>query len=197
MDNCFPVNSVKGNNPKKEMMENRFTKVIVPFYLNKQTDSEGRLLSELWELDNNELEDEHDYIQWLFPLREASIHNHNAPIVNDAVIEAFLSEPRMRRNLLQSLKVMLRFYGLELNEAEDDTTIIAFSDDYEFRKKVWLRKYNHNYLRLTRILKCLMMFGLEEYAGELYDCLQKIYDEEGDKIGEETLQFWTEAVNSV
>ena len=68
------------------MIENRFTKVIVPFYLNKQTDSEGRLLREIWEWDDNELEAEHDYIQWLFPLREATIHNPNAPIVNDLVL---------------------------------------------------------------------------------------------------------------
>lgn len=176
------------------MMENRFTKVIVPFYLNKQTDAEGRLLREIWEFDNDELEDEHNYIQWLFPLRDASIHNYNAPIVDDSVIEAFSTDPRLRQNLLQSLKVMLRFYGLEMNDAENENIVIIRSEDYESRREVWLRKYNHNYLRLTRILRCLMIFELEEYAEALYECLEKIYDEEGDKIGDETFQFWTNAV---
>lgn len=177
------------------MIENRFTKVIIPFYLDKQTDAEGRLLREIWEWDNDELEHEHNYIQWLFPLREATIHNPNAPIVNDAVIEAFSTEPRLRRNLLQSFEVMLRFYGLEMNDIEARYIDITFSEDYESRKEVWLRKYNHNYLRLTRILKCLMILGLEEYAEALFECLLKIYDVEGDKIGYETLQFWTDAAN--
>lgn len=97
------------------MIENRFTKDIVSFYMNKQTDSEGPLLHEIWEWDDNELEAEHDYIQWLFPLQEATVHNPNAPIVNDSVIEAFSNEPLLRRNLLQSLILVLRFYGLEIN----------------------------------------------------------------------------------
>jgi len=179
------------------MIENRFTKVIVPFYLNKQTDSEGRLLREIWEWDNDELEAEHDYIQWLFPLRETTVHNPNAPIVNDTVIEAFSNDPLLRRNLLQSLNLMLRFYGLAMNDAEGKNIVITLADEYDSRNSVWLKKYNHNYLRLTRILKCLMIFGLEEYSEALYECLLKIYDEEEDKIGEETLQFWIDAVSFV
>lgn len=178
-------------------MENRFTKVIVPFYLNKQTDSEGRLLREIWEWDDNELEAEHDYIQWLFPLREATIHNSNAPIVNDSVIEAFSKEPILRRNLLGSLKLMLRFYGLEMNDTENKNIAITVSEEYESRNKIWLRKYNHNYLRLTRILKSLALFGLQEYTEALYECLRKIYDEKADEIGEETFNFWTKAIDSV
>ena len=83
-----------------------------------------------------------------------------------------------------------------LVDAENETVAITRSEDYESRREVWLTKYNHNYLRLTRILKCLMIFDLEEFAEALYECLQEIYDEEGDKIGAETFQYWTDAVNT-
>ena len=115
------------------------------------------------------MEAEHDYIQWLFPLREITLHNPNAPIVNDSGIEAFTNDPLLRRNLLQSLSLMLRFYGLVMNDAEGRNIVIILAD--KSRNSVWLRKYNHNYQRLARILKCLMIFGFEEYAGALYECL--------------------------
>ena len=51
--------------------------------------------------------------------------------------------------------------------------------------------FDHNYLRITRILKCLMTFGLIDEAQAFYECLRQIYREESDQIGGETFQYWT------
>lgn len=68
------------------------------------------------------------------------MHNPNAPIVNDSVIEAFSNERLLHRNLLQSLNLMLRFYGLEMSDAEGENIVITVSGEYESRNRIWLRK---------------------------------------------------------
>lgn len=175
--------------------ENQLTQRIVPFYLGKQQDSQGRMIQEIWAWDFRELEGVHNYIQWLFPLPEKSAFNPDAPIVNNEVIEAFQNDPTLRHNLLQSLTVMLRFYGLQRQEISQEKVIITQSEDYPNRKREWMSPSNHNYLRITRILKCLMIFGLEHEAQAFYKCLQQVY-KESDSIGDKTLQHWTNAVQS-
>ncbi|BAU10115.1 opioid growth factor receptor [Leptolyngbya sp. NIES-3755] len=169
----------------------RSTNLLVSFYLGEQRDIEGRTIEEIWAWDFEELECVHDYIQWLFPLAERSAFNSNAPIVTSEMIEAFQSNPQLRENLVRSLRVMLRFYGLQENGGE-----ITRLEDYSIRKSEWVDRFNHNYLRITRILKCLMTFGLEQYAQSFYRCLEQIYREESDRIGSETFHYWTNAVNS-
>lgn len=169
----------------------RSTNLLVPFYLGEQRDIEGRTIEEIWAWDFEELECVHDYVQWLFPLMERSAFNSDAPIVSADTIEAFQTNPLLRQNLLQSLRVMLRFYGLQ-----EDNGKITRSQDYPVRKSEWIDRFNHNYLRITRILKCLITFGLEQYAQAFYRCLAQIYREESDRIGSETFQYWTNAVKS-
>ncbi|HYX14719.1 MAG TPA: opioid growth factor receptor-related protein, partial [Nostoc sp.] len=68
------------------------------------------------------------------------------------------------------------------------------SEDYPNRKGEWVCRFNHNYLRITRILKCLITFGLENEAQAFYEGLRKIYRENSDRIGRETFHYWTIAV---
>jgi hypothetical protein len=173
----------------------QFTQRIVPFYLGEQQDAQGRMIQEIWAWDFEELECAHDYIQWLFPLLEKSAFNPNAPIVDDEVIQAFQNNADLRQNLLRSLTVMLQFYGLQRQKNDEGQVIITQSADYPNRKQEWVCPFNHNYLRITRILKCLVTFGLEDEAQAFYECLRQIYQENSDYIGGKTLQYWTNAVN--
>ncbi|MBD2412903.1 hypothetical protein FACHB389_06235 [Nostoc calcicola FACHB-389] len=168
--------------------------MIVPFYLGEQPDSEGRTIGEIWTWDFEELEYVHNYIQWLFPLPERSAFNPHAPIVDEEVIQLFHSNQRLRQNLLRSFTVMLQFYGLQCQESDEGKIIISKSEDYANRKHEWVGIFNHNYLRITRILKCLMTLGLENEAQGFYKCLQQIYHEDSNQIGAETFQYWTIAV---
>lgn len=175
--------------------EYSFTSMIVPFYLGEKTDVEGRKIQDIWEWDFEELECSHDYIQWLFPIDEKSHFNPTAPIADDDVIQAFQSDLRLRTNLLRSFSVLLRFYGLVLSGHEQAKVAVIRSDNYPVRKQEWVNLFDHNYLRITRILKCLMNFGFQKEAQAFYECLKKIYREDGDQIGGETFQYWTHAVN--
>jgi hypothetical protein len=175
--------------------DKQLTAKIVPFYLQEIAYPAGQSIQEIWEWDLEKLEGVHDYIQWLFPLTERSAFNSGAPIVDEEIIQTFQSDPHLQNNLRRSLTVMLRLYGLQRYESPEGKVVIDRSPDYPNRKPEWVRLFNHNYLRITRILKCLMIFDLPEEAQAFYGCLQQIYRENSDRIGSKTFHYWTDAVS--
>ncbi len=170
--------------------------LIVAFYLSQCPDSQGRTIEEIWSWDYQRLEYTHDYIQWLFPLKQKSRFNPTAPILNEAAIQSFRTNEQLRIRLRQSLEVMLHFYGLQVNESGSADIEIIKSDEYRERKNVWLNPGNHNYLRLTRILTSLKLLGLENHAKSLFKCLSQLYEEESRCIGSSSYGFWKNAASN-
>lgn len=179
---------------KVELEIQVIVEVLVGFYLGEQPDSEGRMIQDIWAWNYQKLEHKHDYIQWLFPLLERSRFNRKAPVLNDEIIQEFRNNKFLRIHLFKSLKVMLSFYGLQCLNPESQNIEITRSNLYNERKQEWIDPGNHNYLRLTRILTSLRILGLENYAEALFECLEKIYQEESKKIGTESLNYWKNAV---
>ena len=177
--------------------EKRLTAMLVPFYLGEQPDTECRMIQDIWAWDFEDLECVHDFVQWLFPLPERSAFNPEAPIVDAEVIQAFHANTQLRENLLKSFHVMLRFYGMQGSEDSEGNFVVTKSQEYLERKQEWICPLDHNYLRITRILRCLMVLGLERYAQSFYRCLSQIYREESDRIGGKTFQYWTNAFKPV
>src|SRR5262245_4888856 len=172
------------SNPK-----NLSSDMLVAFYLGEFPDIEGRMIETIWAWDYQRLEYTHNYIQWLFPMKQRSQFNPRAPILDDETIERFKRHPQLKAHLLQSFKVMLKFYGLQCSREEDSEVEITKSGEYLERKQNWLNPVNHNYLRITRILTSLSLLGLSNYAQALFKCLDQIYQEESRQIGRETYQF--------
>jgi hypothetical protein len=48
---------------------------LINFYLGNECDHRGRNIIAIWQWNNEQLETVHDYIQWLFPLKEKSAFN--------------------------------------------------------------------------------------------------------------------------
>ena len=176
--------------------EQTLTAMIVPFYLGEKPDLKGRTIQQIWTWDFEKLECVHDYIQWLFPISDKSHFNSYAPIVDEQVIETFKSNRLLRQNLLRSFSMMLNFYGLKVDKDKQGKIIVERSPEYPVRKREWVQMLDHNYLRITRILKCLMTFDLKEESQAFYACLSHIYQEDRERIGRETFQYWTDSVNS-
>ncbi|CAF1589502.1 unnamed protein product, partial [Adineta steineri] len=133
------------------------------FYTNKiRSHPDGDFIDKIhknWFGDHRKLEYHHGYIQWLFPLQERGL-NISAEPLQKHEIESISKNEKALERLLTSYKLMLDFYGFEL---VDDNTgeIRRLSDDsYKscFRN---LNSASHNYLRITRILKCLGEFKYE------------------------------------
>ncbi|TAE58132.1 MAG: hypothetical protein EAZ76_11575 [Nostocales cyanobacterium] len=167
---------------------------FIKFYAGKVADHRGRLLQDIWLQDYEWLEKTHDYIQWLFPLMEGSRFNIHAPILTDEDIQIFQDSEDLKSNLFTSLKLMLGFYGLSCAEKEDGKIEIKMNASFYERKKDWLHWGNHNHLRITRILKCLCLLGLEKYAQAFLKCLEKIYHLEKGEITKITFSHWQNAI---
>ena len=173
------------------MVEN--TETIIEFYLGDGTDSLGRRIEDIWMWDYREIENVHNFIQWLFPLREVSSFNRSAPTLNAEVIETFNSSSELKNNLLKSFDMMLGFYGYRRMKDRDNTSIIK-TESYNQRKMLWVTPGNHNFLRITRILKSMSALGQNEYALEFFYVLEELYQQNNKVIGDDTFHYWKEAI---
>lgn len=162
---------------------------ILAYYAGTGTDDRGRSLHDVLRFDDASLEHVHDFIQWLFPLRERSGANPDAPRLDDAAVASFRERPDLRANLRRSLDRMLGFYGLQRNG-----DAIVRGPEFPLRRH-WLTPGNHNHLRLTRMMISLRTLGLEGEAQALYRCLTVIAASEGG-VSNVTLHYWNDAVAS-
>ncbi len=167
---------------------------LLAFFRGTGTDDAGRYISEILSWEDSALEYHHDYIQWLFPLWLPSSVHPEAPILTDDVVEEFRGDEALRATLSRALERMLGFYGLQRRRMPDGTVIIEPGARFAERQRNWLRPYNHNHLRLTRILQCLATLGLEDDARALQQCLLDIAESHPGSITQETIAFWRWAV---
>jgi Opioid growth factor receptor (OGFr) conserved region len=166
---------------------------IVRFYSHESTDDRGRSLRQIWEWDHGRLEGVHDYIQWLFPLREPSAVNYTAPLITDSTVTAFAGNAALRDNLKRSFELMLDFYGLALVDGVKGPEVVA-TGTFESRSRTWLTPGNHNHLRLTRILTSLRTLGLRDYSVALFERLAAIYESNPGSVSPITFQYWQRAM---
>jgi hypothetical protein len=144
-------------------------------------DDRGRTLAAILAWDDDLLEWTHDYIQWVFPLRERSMARSLAPVLSPAEVEAFRRDPALQQRMLDAVERMRRFYGFGHGLGQDDA-------------RPWLSPGNHNFLRLTRILRSLRTVGLDAAARALFDDLTAVYDTHATIIGRRTYDYWCKAM---
>jgi hypothetical protein len=168
---------------------------LLTFYRGDGTDDRGRRLDDILLWDDQALEAVHDYIQWLFPLDEHSAFNPDAPLVSPSDRDAFASEETLARNLRRSLVRMLEFYGFRLSNG-DAGVIVERESTWQSRSRMWLHPHNHNYLRLTRILKSLTLLDQPMLARALGSALLEEYGRAPGLIGPTTADFWRRATRT-
>jgi len=165
---------------------------LLDFYGERGADHRGRTLSDVHRFPAEMLEQEHDFIQWLFPLRTPSPVNPEAPTLGEHDVAQFRSNDALKMRLRQSFELMLDFYGLAMKQHEGLVTVQR-ADTFALRAENWLTPGNHNFLRITRILKSLTVLGQEDLARAFLECLTTIFDDYRGIIGDRTWRFWTAA----
>jgi hypothetical protein len=163
---------------------------LVEFYRGRAVDTEGRRLEDIWGWSDHELELVHDFIQWLFPLPEPSQFNPDAPLLTPQDIATFRSDEQLQNNLRKSFERILLFLGLR-QEGNGD---VVEGDNFTARAEDVWDYPNHNWLRITRILRSLMLLRLEPEAQALYRRLENFYRGQRFPIRADTFRYWTEAV---
>jgi len=112
------------------------SRAIVAFLEGEGPDAAGRTLFDVLAMNNTALEQTHDFIQWLFPLREPSRAVPDAPVLTDDQVEALRDSAMAQIALAAATDRMEAFYRMTHD---------------------WLMPNDHNHLRITRIIRSLRL----------------------------------------
>ena len=120
-------------------------------FLEGGPDFKSRSIQDILAKDDDWLESTHDYIQWLFPLDVKSLSNRNAPVLMIDDILRISESELAQKHIQASVRRMKEFW---------------VTNDF------WIQRYNHNHLRITRVIKSLRLLSgsvaAEEFKGWLY-----------------------------
>ncbi|MDD3473379.1 MAG: opioid growth factor receptor-related protein [Syntrophaceae bacterium] len=121
----------------------------------------------IYNWDNEKLESNQEYFRWLFPL-DLSVEE----------VEEFRNDVDLTDRLETSLRKFLEFLGLSLVRFGKQW-IVAKSATFSSRRvAVWTHS-NHNWQRITHLLKSLRSLGRNDLANPLLVCLKQLRDREG------------------
>lgn len=147
---------------------------LVSFLKGTGPNHSGRYIEQILEMEDEELEDVHDYIQWLFPLTEPSAAAPRSPTLTDEDISIIKEDTIIQDNLNKALERMEQFYD---------------SNDH------WLEDYNHNHLRITRIIKSLNLLLDRDIAERFHHKIMKRVDDSKESVSNESISYWNNALN--
>ncbi|KAJ8496544.1 hypothetical protein ONZ45_g12405 [Pleurotus djamor] len=130
-------------------------------------------IHEKWNGDYSTLEWNHGFIQWLFPIQEHGMNYRSQPLQRHE-LKAMKANTAIIARLLESYRLMLDFYGMRLVSAETGMLDRSLPPRNFASRYMNLCRSSHNNLRISRILKCLSEFGLENLnAGFLLHVLNE------------------------
>lgn len=148
-------------------------KTLIDFLKGTGKDKHGRTHNEIINFSDEQLESVHNYIQWLFPLREMSEAVMGSPYLdNEEEIKIIQEDLSIQENFVRALVRMEMFYK-----------------DNDF----WLQPNDHNHLRITRILKSISLLNSKENAQEFYNFIMRRV-KEFQPVTEESLEYWKNAI---
>ncbi|CAJ2509582.1 Uu.00g146080.m01.CDS01 [Anthostomella pinea] len=178
---------------------------LVDFYDpdTKGPDGAGRTLEQILAWADHRLEIQHDYIQVLFPLPEGSVFNYTAPVIDEETFLYFRQHGGLKANVRRALTRMLAFYGFSIDceqpAGEKGKVTIEGKEGCTANFVLWVRRMDHNHLRITRIIRSLRVLGLEEEAKAFFEALIWTCDNFGrigdnlQRIGNSSRDFWQRA----
>ena len=146
--------------------------MIIGFLEGKTPDHRGRILAMLLQQTDHQAETTHDYIQCMFPLDEPSRSVNGAPVLTGLDIDEIRQSSLAQANLAKSARWFLGF--LERNDC-------------------WIAKYNHNHLRITRVIKLLRLLASDKAADEFRDKVLALAGDILNLVDQRARGFWDSA----
>ena len=144
---------------------------ILAFLKNQESDFKNRRLVDIWSFEDREIEVTHDFIQLVFPLDEPSHSSFHEVYLQLADVQKIKRCQVAVKNIKQSACWFLSFLS---------------------RSKTWKSGYNHNQLRITRVIKCLrLLIGDKEADAFRNHVLELVEDK--DNLSEKTIRYWKDA----
>lgn len=142
---------------------------IIEFYRDKHAvwvDANTRMTVEDMHtcMDFSMLESSHSFIQWIFPTDERSRFNPDAPLLAQDEARSIASNLYTALRVRESFVMIIRFFGFEMN---DDGDVVAA----DTHRLLHLVENRHNWMRISRILRSLLMLGFTQYAHSFFQAL--------------------------
>ena len=152
---------------------------ILGFLVGERGDYKNRTFMQMLGFSDVELEKCHDQIQWMFPLHEESLHARTYPVLTPSLVNQARKSEKIQENMRKAVKRMSDFYG--------------FTNDNRQKQRLWCKDFDHNLLRITRIIRSLRFFGLEEEAEKFYN--EAIESADYFCLSKVTVAYWWKAMH--
>lgn len=145
---------------------------LYKFLKNEEKDFRGRFLSDIWNFSDDEIENDHEFIQILFPLDKPSevvVHDIYLKNVNEFL--KIKNDKIIKKNIIKSKDWFVKFLN---------------------RNDQWKSYSDHNQFRITRIIECLRLLISNDEADKFCSLIFSMVGEETE-INEITLDYWLKA----
>eukprot|EP01102_Stenamoeba_stenopodia_P001873 TRINITY_DN11696_c0_g1_i1.p1 TRINITY_DN11696_c0_g1~~TRINITY_DN11696_c0_g1_i1.p1 ORF type:complete len:416 (-),score=59.12 TRINITY_DN11696_c0_g1_i1:11-1258(-) len=166
--------------PKLDVSNYRFYKGI------GRTKPEGLKVDTIlndWYYDYDELEKNHSYIQWLFPMFKESGVNHKAKALTREEASLIRTDLDCSLRVLDAFKMMLNFWGFRLVDALTGEIQRHEDDMFALSRLLNIVVNNHNCLRISRVLVSLGQLGFSRYKQPFLEALRREVSPTDKKTG--------------
>jgi|GEM_PF-2948598 len=157
---------------------------LIGFQLAAVPDIHGNYIDDLWANDNQWMEDQHNYVQWWFPIETIGMGDGiKAPRFLPSTTAILTKNPQILASvqgiMRESFSRKARFWGQKLIYERNASSVKLekLEGDDEKWERNWIKK-THNYLRMSRFLTSLRLFGLIPERDALWEYLTAVKDKE-------------------
>ena len=142
---------------------------VLGFLNGTAADIHGRKFDDVIAFSDEQIEHTHNFIQWLFPLSEPSLSVPGSPCLSDADVTAIRNSRAAIENLIKAADWFF---------------------DFLVRNQHWVKNYDHNHLRITRVIKSLRLLVGDENAHQFQEEVTKVVGDRISTIDPKARQFW-------
>lgn len=157
--------------------------------LNSPIDGRLMLVDDVLKFDLDQIEECHNFIQWLFPLTEKSAFNPEAPVIHAEDYDILIEMDSVTDKVYEGFGMMMEFFNVDMESFKVGTyTLDRFIPNYILgSEQDLLKDKSHHDLRLTRIITSMASFGFTEEAYMLLNFLETFYPER------DSIPYWRNA----
>ena len=141
---------------------------FLSFLEGESPDVLGRTLEEIWGYNDAEIEGVHNFIQFIFPTNQKSASMPGVPILTAQDIETIKQSETAQSNLLISVDWFVKFLK---------------------RNDHWITQYNHNHLRISRMVQSVRLLVGDEDAEMTKEITFNLLDGKENKISDKSKSF--------
>ncbi|KAI1807825.1 hypothetical protein F4811DRAFT_504734 [Daldinia bambusicola] len=185
----------------RPMPSNPALRRLVEFYhpVIFNTDWQGRHFDDILNLDDEELEQEPDFMGWLFPCPErvdvtSLSSDYSEPVMDEETFIYMRQDEGVGQNLKLAIIRVLNYYGLSVEynptkmETATEVATIRDAGGSPDRFKYWANMYSHHHQRIARIIRSTRVLGYQDIAVSIMRAFLKIADDH------DLLKDWPQAM---